>query len=184
MEPSPPRPRLRDRIAAAYPQMLRIAERVVHRRTQAAARAKVTPTEVLHEAFLELDREEQQRQAAQRSLLGERPDTLLRACVGAACRDALIARLREQGRQKRGGDAHHEPLHSQIALDGGARDALDVHAAIESIRAEDADLADLIDLRVFADLSVPECAQVLGTSPRSVDRQWALAKAMLRQRLG
>jgi hypothetical protein len=37
---------------------------------------------------------------------------------------------------------------------------------------------------VFADLSVPECAQVLGTSPRSVDRQWALAKAMLRQRLG
>jgi RNA polymerase sigma-70 factor, ECF subfamily len=184
MEPSPPRPRLRDRIAAAYPQMLLIAERVVHRRTQAAARAKVTPTEVLHEAFLELDREEQQRQAAQRSLLGERPDTLLRACVGAACRDALIAKLREQGRQKRGGDAHHEPLHSQIALDGGARDALDVHAAIESIRAADADLADLIDLRVFADLSVPECAQVLGTSPRSVDRQWALAKAMLRQRLG
>ena len=41
MEPSPPRPRLRDRIAAAYPQMLLIAERVVHRRTQAAARAKV-----------------------------------------------------------------------------------------------------------------------------------------------
>ena len=59
MEPSPPRPRLRDRIAAAYPQMLLIAERVVHRRTQAAARAKVTPTEVLHEAFLELDREEE-----------------------------------------------------------------------------------------------------------------------------
>jgi DNA-directed RNA polymerase specialized sigma24 family protein len=59
-----------------------------------------------------------------------------------------------------------------------------VHDAIESIRAEDAELAELIDLRVFADLSVPECAQLLGTSARSVDRQWALAKAMLRQRLG
>lgn len=184
MEPSPPRPRLRDRIAAAYPQMLQVAERVVHRRTQAAARAKVTPTEVLHDAFLELDREERQRDAAQRSLLGERPDTLLRACVGAACRDALIARLREQGRQKRGGDAVHEPLHSRIALDDRDHDALDVHAAIESIRAEDAELAELIELRVFADLSVPDCAQLLGASPRSIDRQWALAKAMLRQRLG
>jgi RNA polymerase sigma factor (sigma-70 family) len=184
MEPSPSRPRLRDRIAAAYPQMLEIAQRVVHRRTQAAARAKVTPTEVLHDAFVELDREEQRRQAVQRSLLGERPDTLLRACVGAACRDALIARLREQGRQKRGGDAQHEPLHSQIAVDGLAHGALDVHEAVEAIRAEDAELAELIDLRVFADLSVPECAELLGVSPRSVDRQWALAKAMLRQRLG
>lgn len=183
MEPTPPRPRLRDRFATAYEQMLQVAKRVVHRRMDVAARAKVTPTEILHDAYIELEREEGRREAMQRSLLGERADTVLRACVGAACQDALIGRLREVGRKKRGGDARHEPLHSQIALEGRDYDTLAVQDAIESIRAEDSELAELIELRHFGELSIEECAQVLGSSPRSIDRSWALAKAMLRQRL-
>lgn len=183
MEPTPPRPRLRDRFANAYEQMLQVAKRVVHRRIDVAHRAKVTPTEVLHDAYIELEREEGRREELQRSLLGERTDTVFRACVGAACQDVLIGRLREVGRKKRGGDAQHQPLHSQIALDGRDYDTLAVQEAIEAIRAEDGELAELIELRHFAELSIEECAQALGSSPRTVDRNWALAKAMLRKRL-
>lgn len=183
MDPSPPGLRLRERFAASYAQLLEIAHRVAHRRTAVVAHAKVTPTEVLHDAFVELDREEHRRMQLQRSLLGERPETLLRACVGAACRDALVARLRELGRQKRGGMANHEPVHSQMGVDDRPYDTLAVHDAIEAIRKDHPDLAELIELRYFSDLSIDDCAHLLGASPRSVDRDLALAKAMLRKKL-
>ena len=45
-------------------------------------------------------------------------------------------------------------------------------------------LAQLVEARVFGDLSVPECAELLGVSPRTVDRRWAFAVKWLKERLG
>lgn len=43
--------------------------------------------------------------------------------------------------------------------------------------------AQLIQLRYFAGLSIPEAAQTLGIAPRSADRLWAYARAWLHQEI-
>jgi len=43
--------------------------------------------------------------------------------------------------------------------------------------------ADLVQLRYFAGLTLPEAAQALGISPRTASRLWAYARAWLRQEI-
>jgi RNA polymerase sigma factor (sigma-70 family) len=43
--------------------------------------------------------------------------------------------------------------------------------------------AQLVDLRYFAGLSIPEAAEVLGVSTATVTREWAVARAWLRREL-
>jgi DNA-directed RNA polymerase specialized sigma24 family protein len=43
--------------------------------------------------------------------------------------------------------------------------------------------ARLVDLRYFAGLSIPEAAEVLGVSPATVVREWAVARMWLRREL-
>jgi DNA-directed RNA polymerase specialized sigma24 family protein len=40
-----------------------------------------------------------------------------------------------------------------------------------------------VELRYFAGLSIPETAEVLGVSPTTVKREWAIARAWLFDRL-
>jgi DNA-directed RNA polymerase specialized sigma24 family protein len=42
----------------------------------------------------------------------------------------------------------------------------------------------VIELRFFGGLSVEECAEVLGISPRTVKREWMFARAWLRSEFG
>jgi DNA-directed RNA polymerase specialized sigma24 family protein len=55
--------------------------------------------------------------------------------------------------------------------------ALDV--ALQELAALDPRQAQLVELRFFAGLTVPEAAVVMGVSPITVKRDWALAKAWL-----
>ena len=48
----------------------------------------------------------------------------------------------------------------------------------------DGDLAQLVELRYFAGLTVPEIAEVEGKSVSTVERSWRLARAWLRKQLG
>ena len=48
----------------------------------------------------------------------------------------------------------------------------------------DAQAAELVKLRYFAGLSIPQAATALGTSPRSADFLWAYARAWLLRSLG
>ena len=57
--------------------------------------------------------------------------------------------------------------------DQGAREA------IESLRATQPGLAELVELRFFAGLSNEEAARALGLSERTVYRDWTYAKALL-----
>ena len=44
--------------------------------------------------------------------------------------------------------------------------------------------AQIVMLRYFTGLSVPQVAETLGTSARTVDREWAFARAWLARALG
>lgn len=56
-------------------------------------------------------------------------------------------------------------------------------AALDRLEESDADAAQVVRLRFFAGLSVDQTAQTLGISPRSVDREWAFARAWLLDQL-
>ena len=57
-------------------------------------------------------------------------------------------------------------------------------ASIERIGKDDPDSVRLIDLRFFAGLSLPECAEAMQVSLSTVQRWWQLARARLAKELG
>jgi DNA-directed RNA polymerase specialized sigma24 family protein len=62
-----------------------------------------------------------------------------------------------------------------------ADEVLAVDDALEGLHAADPQAADLVKLRYFAGLSIPDAAAALDVSPRTADRLWAYARAWLRQ---
>ena len=77
----------------------------------------------------------------------------------------------------------------QILVDGDRRRGAEGRAAqvaamseaLERLRAVDEGLAELVELRLFADQSMASCALVLGISERQAFRWWAVARAFLRR---
>ena len=63
--------------------------------------------------------------------------------------------------------------------------AKDEPGSPEAMAFADADpeKARLVDMRYFAGLSIPEVAAVLGVSPATVGREWAVARMWLRREL-
>ena len=101
-----------------------------------------------------------------------------------AMRRILIAHARTKGRQKRGGGFVPRSLDSvELAATGAFDEVLALDEAIERLRAEAPELAEVVRLRFYAGLEVAETARTLGRSERSVARDWAYAKTRLFQLL-
>jgi RNA polymerase sigma factor (sigma-70 family) len=62
-------------------------------------------------------------------------------------------------------------------------DILALNQALEGLADVDSDLAKIVELRYFAGLTLDETADVLGTSPQTVSRDWTVARAWLARRL-
>ncbi|HVK14720.1 MAG TPA: ECF-type sigma factor, partial [Gemmataceae bacterium] len=60
-------------------------------------------------------------------------------------------------------------------------DLIALDDALTRLAAEDPDKAELVKLRYFAGLTLPEAAAALGLSERTAGRHWAFARAWLRQ---
>lgn len=180
-QPEPEKtPGVRERFPAMYAGLREIAGRMM--RDQKAR--SIAPTELVAEAFVKLTSEEDRRARDDRSMLGEKPDAAFKACFGAACRDVLVDRVRKRVALKRGGGQANAELHSQIMMpEQGEVDAEAVGELLGEMKELDEQLAQLVEARVFGDLSVPECAELLGVSPRTVDRRWAFAVKWLKDRL-
>jgi RNA polymerase sigma factor (sigma-70 family) len=56
--------------------------------------------------------------------------------------------------------------------------------ALAKLAAEDDESAQIVKLKYFAGLTIPQIAELLGTTPRTVDRRWAYARSWLHQELG
>ena len=107
------------------------------------------------------------------------------AAAAEAMRRILVDNARRKQSKKRGGD------HARLDLDALAPatserldDVLDVDAALTELANTDPQAAQVVKLRYFAGLSIPEAAAALGISPRSADFLWAYARAWLLRALG
>jgi RNA polymerase sigma factor (TIGR02999 family) len=106
------------------------------------------------------------------------------AAAAEAMRRILIDNARRKRSRKHGGHLHRRDADAaDLPAPLAHEDVLDLNDALDLLAATDALAADLVQLRAFAGLTVPEAAWVLGISPRQADRLWAYARAWLFQKL-
>ncbi len=102
-----------------------------------------------------------------------------------AMRRILIEHARQRGRLKRGGQRRRIPLDFvDLTAEDRLGEFLAVDEAIRRLEQEEAQAAQVVRLRFFAGLSVEEVAEILETSPRTVARDWAYARAWLYRAMG
>jgi RNA polymerase sigma factor (TIGR02999 family) len=107
-----------------------------------------------------------------------------------AMRHILVDAARRRVAKKRGGEGVRITF-DELRLGGGKRDAearavevLAIDRALTSLSALDGRLGQLVELRFFAGLTEEETAEVMGTSERTVRRDWRKARSFLFQALG
>src|SRR5947208_2575392 len=102
------------------------------------------------------------------------------AAAAEAMRRVLINRARDKHRLKRGGRRARVDLDA-LADPATAPDAdlIELDDALTRLAGVNAQAAELVKLRFFAGLTLPEAAAALGLPRRSSDRLWAFARAWL-----
>lgn len=102
-----------------------------------------------------------------------------------AMRRILVDYARTKQREKRGGGEVIVPLEeATIALaDENSVDLIALDAALTRLAEFDEQKARIVELRYFSGLSVEETAEVLRVSPKTVERNWTMAKTWLHREL-
>ena len=71
-----------------------------------------------------------------------------------------------------------EPLLAPGVVD---EELLAVNDALAVLALEDPQAAEVVQMRYFVGMTVPEIANALNLAPRTVDRHWAFARAWLKR---
>jgi len=103
-----------------------------------------------------------------------------------AMRHVLVDHARGRSRLKRGRRSAADPDDLDrllFAFEERSIDVVDLNDLLERLSSFDEKLARVVELRYFAGLSVPEVAEVLGTSTTTVERSWRLARAWLQHEM-
>jgi RNA polymerase sigma factor (TIGR02999 family) len=108
------------------------------------------------------------------------------AAAAESMRRILIDRARDRKRLKRGGDRRRQDLdlESLVDDDAPADDLIDLNDAIVRLKETDEQAAVLVELRLFAGLTMEQAALALGISQRTAERDWTFARTWLFGRLG
>lgn len=101
-----------------------------------------------------------------------------------AMRRILIERVRAQLTRKRGGALERVPFDEadDLLIDDDER-VFAVNEALQQLAQRSPRLAEIVECRFFAGYSEAETAQALGLSERTVQRDWATARAWLERTL-
>jgi RNA polymerase sigma factor (TIGR02999 family) len=134
------------------------------------------PTALVHEAYLRLVDVDQAKHWDSRGHFF--------AAAAEAMRRVLIDNARRRRSQRRGGAAERRSLEGLAAAAPASDDELlAVNEALERLQQVDPPKAELVKLRYFGGLTIPEAAQVLGISITTANRYWAFARAWLHEEL-
>ena len=154
-------------VGRMYDEMRRVAQA---QRRRLGASDTLNTTAVVHEAYEKLAHHD-----------GTYADRIHFFRVAArAIRQVLIDAARARKADKRGGGTPDVSL-DDVALASPARadEALALDEALDRLALLDERQAQIVDLRYFVGLTVPETAEVLDLSPATVKRDWSAARAWL-----
>jgi len=128
-------------------------------------------TALVHEAYLRLARQQ---------ALSFRDRSHFFAVAAQAMRRILVDHARTRLRAKRGGAAAPLPLDEGLAFSPEqSSELVRLDEALSRLSQLDERQGRIVELRFFGGLSVEETAESLGISPKTVKRDWSVAKAWL-----
>jgi RNA polymerase sigma factor (TIGR02999 family) len=105
--------------------------------------------------------------------------------IAQAVRRVLVDHTRGRGASKRPGSSTRIPLDVDLtAFDEKNVDVVALHESLERLARAHPRQAQVVELRFFGGLSVPEIADTLGVSDTTVESNWRFARAWLRGQLG
>ncbi|MEM1054562.1 MAG: sigma-70 family RNA polymerase sigma factor [Bacteroidota bacterium] len=162
---------LRRLIPVVYDQ-LRVLAR--HQRRGRPSPETINTTALVHEAYEKLARSQSQFVDRQHFF----------RVAARAMREVLVDHARAQNAEKRGGGLRPLPLdESLLPAPEMAAPLVALDEALTRLARLDARRADVVELRYFIGLTIPETAEVLGLSAATVERDWATARAWLHHAL-
>jgi RNA polymerase sigma factor (TIGR02999 family) len=150
--------------SALYRELRQLAERQLRR----SAGVSISPTTLLHEAYLGMSGSKAQF-ADRQHFLGY---------AARVMRGLIIDFVRERRALKRGAEFHITQLPSELAQ----VDAVELSRlsdALDDLAAHDPKLAEVVDLRYFCGFTFDDIAAQRGTSKRTVQRDWEKARLIL-----
>lgn len=155
-----------------YEQLRLIAHRQLSVRENGGT---LNTTGLVHEAYLKL---------VEQSRLSWRDRAHFFALASVAMRHVLIDRARARSTQKREGHLHRVTLDcEQIPVDDQPEALLELNDAVARLSSTAPRLGQVVECRFFGGLSEEETAEALGMTARTVQRDWAKAKMLLRRDL-
>ena len=140
-------------------------------------------TALVHEAYLRLVGSDAKNESdAQARMWHSRGHFF--AAAAEAMRRILVENARRKRSLKHGGDLSRQDVADiQVAAPEPQEDLLALNEALNRLAAIDRTAADVVQLRYFAGLTLPEAAEALSVSPRTAGRLWAFARAWLRREI-
>jgi len=153
-----------------YEELRKLA---VVRMTNEKAGQTLQPTALVHEAWLKIAGDGNEHFANRRHFF---------KAAATAMQQILIDNARRKLRLKRGANQIGDELHeSRIAVTAPSEELLAVNDALAVLAVEDPQAAEVVQMRYFVGMTIPEIADALGLSARTVDRHWAFARAWLKR---
>lgn len=133
------------------------------------------PTALVHETFLRLAK-------------GNQPEWEDRihffAVAGRLMRQILVDYARRHQAGKRGGPRERIPLGEDLAFsEDKSHQLLSLDEALGRLAKQDERQSRIVEMKFFAGLNVEEMAEILEISPRTVKREWTMARAWLHREM-
>ena len=162
-----------DLLPIVYEELRKLA---THRMAQEQPGQTLQPTALVHEAYMRLvDVEKAGQWKSRGHFFG---------AAAQAMRRILIERARGKARHKRGGGRRRVELASvDLVVESAPDDLLALDEALQRMELTDRTTAELVNLRYFAGLSMPEAAEAMGVTLRTAERNWTYAKTWLHREL-
>ena len=133
-------------------------------------------TALVHEAWMRLAKGQAQQWDDRRHFF---------AAAAEAMRRILIERARRKQAKREAGVVSYDELpESRIVVQASSEDLLSIHEALNTLAEEEPDCAELVKLRYFVGMSMPQAAEAMGKSLRATERLWTYAKSWMRHALG
>jgi RNA polymerase sigma factor (TIGR02999 family) len=151
-----------------YAELRRIADNYLRREHSGHT---LQATALVHEAYLRLVKAQGLDWQSREQFFGISANLMRRILVDHARTATAV---------KRGGDAPNLPLDEALTISAESDESLIVlDEALNKLAEIDPQAARIVELRYFAGLTIEETASVLKTSPMTVKREWATARAWL-----
>ena len=168
-------PALERLIPLVYDELHTLASRYLSRERRDHT---LQPTALVNEAFIKLAGQREVDWQSRAHFFG---------IAAKLMRRILVDHARRDGRVKRGGGVTHlslddvDPPSPKVPVD--AVDTCLLDAALSRLEMMDPQQGRVVELRFFGGMTIEEAAEVMGLSPATIKREWAVARAWLYREL-